>query len=402
MMSLKKLSWVLSGVLLVGCAPVIAEPSEGVMAITKKQFELGINLLKQSSASDNCVVSPYSIHSALMLARLGAMGQTAKELDSVLVPNQLSDELLNFYTDLNSQVIRADDTFSVSLANSIWMSDLGSFLPSYLEKTKRAFSAELRTINFLQSEVARKTINSWVSEKTRSLIPELIPPGLITKDTIAALVNALYFKAPWATRFSKDITSDKDFWIGGTTSTKVPMMRLTTSMSYYQNSDWTGVVLPYALGRYAYVLAVPHEKRSTAKVVEGITPNLFRDIMNTTQRTRVELEMPRYSIRQSQNLKNALTSLGVQRPFTTDADFKQMTALEVFIDAVQHESKVVLDEQGTEAAAATAVLMTKRSAILDESTPKEVRADRPFAFAIVHVDSEAPLFVGVVGDPRAT
>jgi serpin B len=124
--------------------------------------------------------------------------------------------------------------------------------------------------------------------------------------------------------------------------------------------------------------------------------------MNTTQRTRVELEMPRYSIRQSQNLKNALTSLGVQRPFTTDADFKQMTALEVFIDAVQHESKVVLDEQGTEAAAATAVLMTKRSAILDESTPKEVRADRPFAFAIVHVDSEAPLFVGVVGDPRAT
>lgn len=391
----------LSLLVLTSCAPAIAEPKGGVVDITQKQFDLGVTLLKESPSEGNRVVSPYSIHSGLMLARLGAKDDTADQLDKVLGSSSLTPESLKAYGELNSQVVMQSATSSVSLANSLWISDKGTFLRNYLERATHTFAAEPRSIDFEHSEAARKTINAWVSEKTKTLIPNLIPAGAITADTLATLVNALYFKSSWANPFSKDVTMDKDFWVGGSSSAKVPTMQITTSMGYHQDGAWTSVVLPYAMGQYAYILAVPTKKLSTAAVASALSPALFTDALNSQKRVRVDLEMPRYSIRESQGLADNLKKLGVRKPFEPDADFSDMTELPIFIGAVQHESVVIVDEEGTEAAAATAVIMTKSSAFFDDSPPKVVKADRPFAFAIVHTDTRAPLFVGVVGDPTA-
>jgi serpin B len=398
---MKRLALSLSLLVLTSCASAIAEPKGGVLDITQKQFDLGIALVKESTGESNRVVSPYSIHSGLMLARLGAKDDTAQQLDEVLISSGLTPESLKAYGELNSQVVADSPTSSVSLANSVWISNKGSFLAEYLGNAAQTFAAETRTIDFEQPEAARKTINAWVSEKTKSLIPNLIPAGVIRVDTLATLVNALYFKSAWATPFSKDMTIDKEFWIGGSRSIKVPTMQITTSMGYHQNAEWTSVVLPYDMGRYAYVLAVPTNKLSTSAVASALTPTLFKQALDSQKRVRVDLEMPRYSARESQALANNLKKLGVRKPFEHDANFLDMTEMPVFIGAVQHESVVIVDEEGTEAAAATAVIMTKRSAFFDDSAPKVVKADRPFAFAIVHTDSLAPLFVGVVGDPTA-
>lgn len=399
-MKMRALSLLL--LVLTSCAPAIAEPKGGVVDITQKQFDLGIALLRESLSESNRVVSPYSIHSGLMLARLGAKDDTADELDKVLGSSSFTPESLQAYGELNSQVVAQSETSSVSLANSVWISSQASFLPKYLENTTQTFKAEPRSVDFEQSESARKTINAWVADKTKNLIPNLLPIGMIKPDTHAALVNALYFKSPWATPFSKDMTMDKEFWIGGTHSSKVPTMQITTSMGYHQSREWTSAVIPYAMGQYAYVLAVPTKKLSSSAVASALSPALFTEALNSQKRVRVDLEMPRYSARESQELANNLKKLGVRAPFESgSANFGDMTELPIFIGAVQHESVVIVDEQGTEAAAATAVIMSKRSAFFDDSPPKVVKADRPFAFAIVHTDTRAPLFVGVVGDPTA-
>jgi serpin B len=376
-----------------------ATPAANTSPITPKQLELGVTLLQRNISANNLALSPYSIHAGLTLARVGAVGTTGVELDRVLFPSPYSTETLAQYATLNATVSSSSDTSTVTLANSIWITDRGSFTAKFLRDTSSGFQAEPRTIDFQRSEQARKTINEWVSRQTKSLIPNLLPPGIPRPQTTSTLVNALYFKGSWDTPFQKGSTKDGDFFVSRGSTVKVPMMHQTGSVPYLENGKWQVAQLSYARGAYSYLVLLPRERRNSEDVARELSPALIRTALDSSTRSRVKLTMPRHKIRQRHELAETMRSLGVVIPFSDRADFSEMTALPVTIQAIIHEAVVQVDEVGTEAAAATAVIMAK-TAFLLEDAPKEMKVDRPFAFAIVHTASQAPLFLGVVGDPR--
>jgi serpin B len=377
-----------------------AKDENTVGGITSKQTQLGLKLLQSSRADKNRVVSPLSIHSGLMLARLGAQGETARQLDSLLLPTPYSEQTLEAYASLQSKVLATSDETTVNLANSIWITDQGEFSSEYRAATSKSFKAEARSIDFIQSERARATINTWVSNKTNALISNLLPAGVITRDTRATLVNALYFKSAWANPFRAANTKEEQFWIDPKTSVQVPMMRITETFRYYEDKEWQGVLVSYSPPLYHFLLLVPKRSIPSSDVAKLLSTELLSAASNSTSSPSVKLMLPRFKIRESQDLAESLKALGCVQPFLNSADFSKITTLPVVISAVQHEAVVAVDEKGTEAAAATAVIMMKALAPLNPEQPKEVRADKPFAFAILHGETNAPLFLGVVGDPR--
>ena len=381
-------------------AAAFAQSGPPVDPIVAKQAQLGVALLQKSAAGKNRSISPFSVHSGLMLARLGAKGETAKQLDSLLFSSPFSPELVDTYGKLQASIVSESENTQVRIANSIWISDQGAFATEYQKTATDTLKAEARSLDFLQSEKARTTINSWVAEKTKKLIPNLIPKGLLTKDTRATLVNALYFKAPWAEQFKTSATTNEKFWINSKDSVNVPMMHITDTLGYYEDKEFQAVMIAYGPPLYHFILFVPREHRSTGEVAKLLSADLLAKIWANPSSSSVKLSLPRFKISESANMADSLKALGCTQPFSDNADFSDMTTLPIKISAVQHEAVVAVDEKGTEAAAATAVIMAKLAGFVDQAPPKEVTADRPFAFAIIHSQTQAPLFLGIVGDPR--
>jgi serpin B len=379
--------------------PAGATPIPPSSSIAQKQLELGIAVLQKKSSTENLVLSPYSIHAGLTLARIGAVGPTGSALDKILFASSYSTQTLAEYAKLHTAVQSSTDTATSTLANSIWISDKGSFTNRFRSDSSSGFNAEPRSIDFQKSEQARATINKWVSDKTKALIPNLLPAGMPKPQTSATLVNALYFKAAWDSTFQKGLSKDGEFWRSNGSTVRVPIMHQTSSMSYFENETWQAAQLSYAHGAYVYQILVPRSRLSAAEVARRLSPELIQTVLHSSTRSRVKLTMPRHKIRQSCELVDVLRSLGAELPFSGQADYSGMTALPVTIGAVVHEAVVLVDEAGTEAAAATAVTMEK-TAFFFKDEPKEVTADHPFAFIIAHATSQAPLFVGVLGDPR--
>lgn len=368
--------------------------------IPAKQGALGVQLLKTEPVESNTVLSPYSIHAALTLARLGAKGKTAAELDSVLLPAPYSPEILNDYAALNASIFTPREDITVTQANSLWITTKASFKPTFLQDAQRIFAATPQPIDFTSAEVARTTINRWVSSKTNSLIENLLPPGSITTSTVSTLVNALYFKAPWSNQFQKESTEDAPFWIGPGQEPKIPLMHQSQQAAYFENDSWQGVHLTYQRNEFYLLLLVPKEKLSTTALLPRLSPTLLDDASTNTTFTKVNLHMPRFTIRQSQNLTEKLITTGLTTALSGSADYSGIASLPIVISQVQHEAVVMVDERGTEAAAATAVILAASGFMPHPPEPKEVRADHPFIFAIIHRGSRAPLFLGIVADPR--
>jgi serpin B len=369
-------------------------------AIPRKQLELGVFLLKGAAdKSANVTVSPYSIHSALMLLRLGARGTIATQIDKKLLPAPFSSKLQGVYGELNSKIAISNEDVTSRLANAVWLANGYPFEKDYLASSQRVFASEPRNVDFTASERARQTINEWVSSKTNALISQLIPQGMITKNTTCVLVNALYFKSAWLFPFVKEVTQDSAFWIDGTSQVKVPMMQSSHSLGYFEDQNWQAVYLPYKSHDFLFVVLLPKQKRSVDEVRRALTVDLFTRSFERSQFTKVELSLPRFKVRSSTGLLEQLQAYGLTE--LEKGDYSSISPRNVgSVGAVIHEAVVSVDEEGTEAAAATAVMTLEGANSLDPAEVKRVNVDRPFAFALVHRASLAPLFVGAVGDPR--
>jgi len=368
--------------------------------ITRKQLELGVFALKQGDAKGpNVTVSPYSIHAALMLLRLGGRGAVAAEIDDKLLPTPFAHDLQGVYRALNAKVTLSNEQVTSTLANAVWLQSEYPFDKAYLESSLRLFASEPRSVDFKAPELAREKINTWVSSKTNSLIPTLLAPGALSSNSTCVLVNALYFKSAWLNPFGKHNTREGEFWISPSQSVKVPMMWSTDSMGYFEGGGWQGVHLPYQSFEFLFVLLVPKERRQLSEVAQDISPDLIARSLQESAFAKVQLALPRFKARFSTDLVEQLKRYGIVN--LQNGDYSGISPRNVgVVGSVIHEAVVSVDEGGTEAAAATAVTMAKGIKRTDEREPIQVHADRPFAFAIVHRSSKAPLFVGMVGDPR--
>jgi serpin B len=365
--------------------------------------------LAQEAGTGNLVFSPTSILTALAMTYAGAAGTTAEEMATTL-RLQLRDDTL--HRALNSLDVALEsrswqqtgaegkqEGVLLRTANSLWAQQDLAFEQAFLDTLASNYGAGVRLVDFTTAaEEVRSAINQWVSDETNAKIPELIPQGLLDALTRLVLVNAVYMDATWASQFDPNDTQDGDFTTLAGNKVTASMMHQTTTLSYAAGEDWKAVELPYLRDELAMLLIVP-EPSAFAQVEERLTDSLIQDVVGgLVSGYDVGLTMPKFTFRTQTGLNVPLLTLGMTTPFDPNtADFSGMTMQEsLYISDVIHEAFILVDEEGTEAAAATAVVM-KLTAAPAESV--ELTIDRPFLFAIRDRQTGALLFLGRVTDP---
>jgi serpin B len=356
---------------------------------------------------DNLFYSPYSISLALAMTYAGARGETAQQmadtLHFTLEDNRLHPAFNWLDIELASRGKGAEgkdgEAFRLNIVNAIWGQKDYQFLSTFLDALAENYGAGLRLLDFVNApEESRLTINNWVSDQTEGRIEDLIPQGLINVLTRLVLTNAIYFNAAWQYPFSEDMTEDGPFYLLDGGNVTVPMMRQTESFGYAEGEGYQVVELPYDGGELSMIILLP--QAGNFPVFEGSLDAQMADaIVKDLEPRRVDLTMPRFEFESSFSLGEILAMMGMPVAFSGDADFSGMTGnRDLFIADVVHKAFVSVDEAGTEAAAATAVVM-ELTAVPGE--PVEVTIDRPFIFLIHDIETGTILFVGRIVAPSA-
>jgi serpin B len=394
-------------------------PSANVLAQNKdlatlvegnNQFALDM-YRKIGEQAGNKFFSPYSISTALGMTYAGAKGNTAKQMAEVLHFALENEHLHPAFGELIRQIQGTDKKrdFQLTTANSLWgnKEDL-SLAAKFIRITQTDYQAGFRLMNFIgDPEGSRKTINDWVEDKTKNKIKELLQRGDIKSDTRLVLVNAIYFKASWMAQFDKKATKPEDFAVPGATGVKVPTMHLTQFYHYLSNDDLQLVQLPYVNNEVSMVIILPKKKDGLADIEKKLSPKMLKDVLAAAKSTNVSMSLPKFKMTERFNLSNDLIAMGMRDAFTPKvADFTGMEDKvspegSLFISKVVHKAFVDVHEEGTEAAAATAVIMSRPSSVgLEPPPPVPFTADHPFLFMVRHNATGSILFMGRVDDPR--
>jgi len=368
----------------------------------------GVDLYRSLSGGDgNLFYSPYSVSLALAMTYAGARGDTAQQMADTLHFDLPGDLLHPAFNSLDLELARRGEGaggkdgegFRLNIVNALWGQRGYSFLPEFLDVIAENYGAGLRILDFVEApEPSRVTINDWVSGQTEGRIENLIPEGAIDALTRLVLTNAIYFNAAWEYPFDVDATRDGSFNLLNGREVTVPMMRQTESLGYVDGDGYQAVELPYDGCELSMLLVVP-DPGQFELFEASLDAERANEILAELEARRVSLSMPRFEFESGFSLKGVLAGMGMPDAFSTTADFSGMTGnRELFIGDVLHKAFVSVDEAGTEAAAATAVMM-KLTAIPEE--PVELTLDRPFIFLIRDIETGTVLFLGRVLNPGA-
>lgn len=389
-------------------------PSEDVAELVAGNTAFALDLYASiRDREGNLFFSPYSVSQALAMAYAGARGQTEAEMAEALHFTLPQDRLHAAFNALDldlasrSHVIVPNPegqeeeqiAFQLNIANAAWAQEGYPFLPAYLDMLAKNYGAGMRLLDFGQDpEGSRQTINQWVSQETRERIEDLLPPGSITPLTRMVLTNAIYFKAAWEHAFSEAQTRDGDFFLADGDTITLPMMHQTETLRHGSDTDYQAVELPYQRGLASMVILLPAEGRFS-EFEAGLSVEGLQAIVSGLQRKEVILTMPRFQFESpSISLVQALAKLGMASAFQS-ADFSGMDGTrDLYISDVIHKAFVAVDEEGTEAAAATAVIM-ELTAKAGEPEQVEMTIDRPFLFLIRDRITGTVFFVGRVLNP---
>jgi serpin B len=390
-------------------APAVSADDVAAQARGNTAFALAV---AARAPEGNLFFSPYSISTALAMTYAGARGQTATQmadaLHFVLPPDKLHPAFNAIDLALASRAAIKDrdgqsvEAFKFSVANALWGDQRLKIQPSFVDLVGTNYGAGLRTVDFGVPETARATINGWVSDQTSKRIQNLIPEGILTPLTRLVLTNAVYFLAPWETPFSPKATADGPFTKADNSPVTVPMMHRSGHMAYAEGDGWQAAELPYRGGQVVCDVLLPAAGKFAA-FEQALTADQLGTMLGALGDHRVNLAMPRFKTTSSLGLNEVLKALGMKDAFDPDkADFSGINgagseADRLHISAVLHKAFVKLDEAGTEAAAATAVVMGVRSARGDR--PVVMSVDRPFLFLIRDLPTGQILFWGRIVDP---
>ncbi len=385
----------------------LAGSAEDAAAAGSAINAFGMALYQRIVAEDpsaNLVVSPTSIALALSMARAGARGQTATEMDAVLRDLGTDghaawvaalDSLLNARTGSFQDGSGQAQDVTLRIVNAPFAQRGFALEPSYLDALSARFGAGLRLVDYVKAaEAARQAINGWVADQTEQRIRELLAQGDVDAMTRLVLVNAIYLKAAWQTPFDDGATAPAPFTrLDGTTG-DVPLMHSGGQLPYASGTSWRAVELPYVGGKLSMLVIVPDDLAAFEKTLDGAA---LARIASGLGSREVILALPKFGMESRVGLGPVLAALGMPTAFTDAADFSGITKqAPLQISAVIHQANIDVDEKGTEAAAATAVVMRATGMAAE---PVTLTVDRPFLFALRDVDTGAVLFLGRVADP---
>jgi len=384
-------------------------PSADIVTLAAANTAFSLDLYHQlKSLSGNLFFSPYSISSALAMTYAGAEGKTAEEMAEVFHFLMEEDKLhpafnaLDQYLEgLAKQEVPNDvgEVFQLNIANAIWGQKDFHFESNYLDTLAANYGAGLRLLDYVQEpEESRLIINAWVSDQTKERIQDLIPQGAIDSDTRLVLSNAIYFKATWLEPFEESLTEDMIFHGLDSEDFFVPMMSLSSDVSfpYYQGDGFQAVDLPYLSGQTSMLVLVP-DQGNFYEFEAGLNMALLNQAIGELTYRPMYLSFPKFEFESEIGLAQSLAEMGMPTAFSDGADFSGMTnTKDLFISDVFHKAFVSVDEEGTEAAAATAVVMKMTAA---PENPLRLNVDRPFLFLIRDHQTNSILFLGRVVEP---
>jgi serpin B len=363
-----------------------------------------------SDSGGNLFFSPYSISLALAMTYAGAAGETKQQMAETVSFTLPADRLHPAFNALDLELASRGEgggaaqaeRFQLNIANAIWGQQGYAFLPEFLDVLAQNYGAGLRLLDFVGTpEESRVTINDWVSEQTEGKIQDLVPQGAIDELTRLVLTNAIYFNAGWAFPFEPENTRDGPFHLLDGGEVTVPMMKQRAELLYAEGEGYQAVSLPYGQSGLSMVLMVPPAGQFEA-FENSLNAERVNAIVKPLGRWDVALTMPRFDFESSVDLGETLAAMGMPDAFSAQlADFSGMDgSLKLLISAVVHKAFVSVDEEGTEAAAATAVIVGETSAP-EPAEPVELIIDRPFIFLIRDYETGAILFLGRVLNPAA-
>jgi serpin B len=378
--------------------------AQAVLAAATANNAFALALYRQLAGNEgDLFYSPYSIYTALMMAYAGAAGETAAQMEQALaieLPGSDVHAALNALnlTLLNNSQFDGKPVFSFNVANQLWGQKDFAFNEQFLNTLSANYNADLKTVDFSDSENARALINLWVAAQTNDKIKDLIPAGVLDALTRLVLTNAVYFKAAWMNQFDPSKTALGSFTLADGSQVEVPMMHAQRSMQAFVNEGLEVVELPYEGGMYSMVLVMPAQG-SLAIFEASLDADRLDAVLGSLSTASVTLSMPKFKLESSFGLSETMKTLGMTDAFTPGiADFSGMEdTRSLYISDLLHKAYVDVNEEGTEAAAATAVVVGMTSMPAENYT---ISFDHPFLFLIRDIQTNTILFMGRLADPR--
>ncbi len=353
---------------------------------------------KVAREKGNVFFSPWSVSMALAMARLGARGETASEMTRVLhLPARGADEA---FAALRRELTRLGPKGpAIEIANRIFPSVQFPVLPSYTRALSHFYATEVQALDFGDPKRAAGTINSWIRERTNQRIRRLVDPGDVGPGTRVVLANTIFFKGRWAHPFPKGATRKAPFHAARDRTVQVDTMFAVLDAGYRSLPDLQVLALPYAGGRLSMVVLLPRDRDGLSALERKLNPEFLASAAGNLPTTRVAVYLPRFQAGQRVRLESALQALGMRRAFSREADFSGITSQRtgIQLSAVIHEANCDVDEEGTVAAAATALVAKGTGA--PPAPPPTFRADHPFVFFVRDERSGAILFMGRLVEP---
>jgi len=382
-------------------------PVSDITALVEGNSQFAFNLYQALKDNPgNLFYSPYSITQALAMTYAGASGKTQQQMAAALqftLPDSRLNAALNAVDEELAAAGKSQDeqnAFKLAMVNALWGQSGYTFQPDFLDVLSKYYGAGMHTLDFVKNqEASRQAINQWVSQQTNQRIQDLIARGVITPNTRLVLTNAIYFKASWQKQFEKSQTADGTFFMARDSPVQVPMMHGSAMYGYVKENGATVVELPYSNADFSMVIVMP-DADTLGQFEQSLDASKIAALITGLQQTEVDLTMPKFSFDDSFSLAKPLQGLGMTDAFTPGvADFSKIDGGkgQLFIQDVVHKAFIAVDEQGTEAAAATGVVigitaMPAKSA--------KVVIDHPFLFLIRNNQSGAILFIGRVVNPK--
>jgi len=398
---MKTLALAVYGLLLVFViAPNAENKTEGQLIVTGNN-EFAFDLYaKLKNKEGNIFFSPFSISTALAMTYAGARGDTAEQMANTLhfdlKAAHLHPAFASLMEDINAPERKED--YQLSVANALWGQKGYGFLKEFLDLTREHYGAGLNELDFEKdTEKARETINIWVERETQDKIKNLIPEGVLDAMTRLVLTNAIYFKGNWAEQFDKELTRDEPFHMSTKKKIEVPTMHKKGDFKYASMETLQALELPYKGNELSMIVLLPKKIDGIADLENSLDSKNMAEWLGKLHKREVRVSMPRFKMTSSFQLGKNLSEMGMPLAFGMNADFSGMSGnRELFISAVLHKAFVDVNEEGTEAAAATGVVMTLKA--MPEPVPV-FRADHPFIFLIRDNLTESILFIGRVTNP---
>jgi len=375
----------------------------GVNEAVNANNQFAFDIYDEYKDEGNLFLSPYSISTALAMTYEGARGQTADEIREVFHFPENKTLMRSGYYNVYNIINSGDKNYTLKTANALWAQNNYHFEQNYFDTIETYYHGHVTNLDFMgDTENSRITINQWVENQTNDKIKNLIPKGMIIPDTRLVLTNAIYFKGTWAKEFNKNATTNRRFWIDDSKSVDTDMMAMYDETFNYTETDKLQMIeLPYSGNELSMLIILPKD-RNIKDIERSLTYEEFKQLKNNLKEEEIsQLYIPKFKFETKYFMKSTLINMGMPTAFSNSADFSGMTGeKDLKISFVIHQAYIEVDEEGTEAAAATAVGMERITAMPGgHEQPIVFNANHPFIFIIQDRENGDILFMGKMNNP---